>query len=295
MRCTRAPSWGIGRPSCTRRTARSHHRRAARLKVAVTKRRPEPTQPGNPHQLTLRQHVHSRACITRFADGAGRVLVRKHGGSAFLANADNDIFCAKRVWDQGSEANFFRKIEKAFQVEADRAISTGAIRNHSAFSAYFSIWHIRAALAAAPPEDLILNGLSPESYLTKAQEEILESKHAGYARGNVVLGRLAARLDAVRFHDMKMGELGDLGDQCWDIICSPERCGFICSDGPPSWRYIPLSPRHAAIGRAAEVERPMPWHVSAQAVHVINTQTVRDARVFVFGHPSDLLEHGPAA
>lgn len=259
--------------------------------VAVTKRRHEPTQPGNPHQLTLRQHVHSRACIARFADGAGRVLVRKHGASAFLANADNDIFCAKRVWDQGSEANFFRKIEETFQVEVDRAISTGAIRNHSAFSAYFSIWHTRAALAAAPPEDLVLNGLTPEPYLTKAQEEILESKHAGYARGNVVLGRLAARLDAVRLHDMNIGELGD---QRWDIICSPECCGFICSDEPPSWPHIPLSPRYAAIGRGAHIKRPMPLHVGAQAVHVINAQTLRDARVFVFGHPSDMLEHGPA-
>ncbi len=256
------------------------------------KRRPEPTQPGNPHQLTLRQHVHSRACIARFADGAGRVRVRKRGAPSFLANADNDIFCAKRVWDQGSEANFFKKIEETFQAEVDRAISAGVIRNHSAFSAYSSIWRIRAALAAAPPEDLVLNGLSPDPYLTKAQEEILESKHAGYARGNIVLGRLAARLDAVRFHDMNMGELGD---QRWDIICSPEPCGFICSDEPPSWPHIPLSPRYAAIGRAAEVERPMPWHVSAQAVHVINAQTVRDARVFVFGHPSDLLEHGPAS
>lgn len=258
----------------------------------MTKRRHEPTQPGNPHQLTLRQHVHSRACIARFADGAGRVRVRKHGAPSFLANADNDIFCAKRVWDQGSEANFFRKIEETFQAEMDRTHSTGVIRDHSAFSAYFSIWHIRAALAAAPPEDLVLNGLSPDPYLTKAQEEILESKHAGYARGNVVPGRLAARMSVIRSHDMNMDELRG---QRWDIVYSPENCGFICSDEPPSWPHIPLSPRCAAIGRAAEVGRPMPWHVSAQAVHVINAQTVRDARVFVFGHPSDLLEHGPAS
>ena len=79
--------------------------------------RPEHTQQGNPHSLSIRQHVHSRAAVARFADVEGRVHVRIKAADdrpdkSFLTNADNIIFCAPRLWSDKLENGFFRGVEE---------------------------------------------------------------------------------------------------------------------------------------------------------------------------------------
>ncbi len=242
------------------------------------KRRPEPTQTGNPHQLTIDQHVHSRACINRFADGDSRVFVRRRGATSFLTGADNNIFCAKRVWDQGSEANFFRDIEDRFQDEVDYVVANNKVNRHAAITAYVSIWQIRAELAEEPPEDVALNGLDTAPYLTKAEEELIEQKHGAYARGNVVPGRLSAWIKIRRDYDMAMAKLRDLR---WGVLQAPPTRRFICPDRPAHVMYIPVTPTLALAGRLPDVV------LSEEHVDQLNRESFGQARVFVFGHPDD--------
>jgi hypothetical protein len=79
------------------------------------RRKPEPTQRGNPWQLTIGQHVHSRWCISQFADENGLVSVLRRGQSKpFPAKPENQIFCAQRAWDETLERGLLAKVEHAF-------------------------------------------------------------------------------------------------------------------------------------------------------------------------------------
>lgn len=81
--------------------------------------RPEKTQRGNPHKLTLRQHVFPAASIARFVDGDNCVslydVLRRR---VRPAAPNDDVFLAQRTWDHGSEAGFMKQIENAFQILA---------------------------------------------------------------------------------------------------------------------------------------------------------------------------------
>ena len=85
--------------------------------------RPEKTQRGNAHKLTLRPHVFPAASIARFVDSDKRVslcdvLQRRIRRAA----PDDPVFRAQRTWDHGSEAGFMKRIEDAFQNLAAKII-----------------------------------------------------------------------------------------------------------------------------------------------------------------------------
>jgi len=143
------------------------------------RRKHEPTQRGNPRQLTVAQHVHSRWCISKFADANGCVAVLLRGQSKpFLTKPDNDVFCVKRVWGENLERGHFRKVEGSFHETVKSALNTGSITNHQSVTAYVTIWQIRAQFAECPPDDVMLQGMdsSPLSDLTRDEEEIVEKR-----------------------------------------------------------------------------------------------------------------------
>ena len=60
----------------------------------------DPVSKGNPHELTIDQHIFPKKSIDRFYNQDGLLQV-KRGNKIFNTNSGNDgIFCAKRVWDQ---------------------------------------------------------------------------------------------------------------------------------------------------------------------------------------------------
>ena len=115
----------------------------------MRRRAHEKVQGANPHRLTLWQHVFPAASIARFAGPDGRVavidLVRR---TARRAGPDDQVFCARRVWDQRAEAGYMREIEDRFQDLAGRVIAApGELRSledDKAASRFFALWRCRA-------------------------------------------------------------------------------------------------------------------------------------------------------
>lgn len=252
----------------------------SRISDVAKRRRHEPTQPRNPHRLTIGQHIHSRACVARFADTSGRVAVVRRGNmaSSFPASPDNSIFCAKRVWDQRVEHGLFCKIEAAFQEEVESILQLGTVRNHRAVTAYVSIWQIRAQLAERPPKDVVLHGI-PSERLTKDQEEILERKHGAFTRGGSLAGRFAASVDATRGHDIIMSSVGDAR---WGVLRATEGAGFVCPGSPSGELYIPVTPTLALITRYRDRA------LTRANVDDVNLSLLAKKPRLIFGHPTDV-------
>lgn len=181
-------------------------------------RKPEPTLPGNPRQLTINQHVHSKWCIEKFADKKGRVGVVRRGEAPFKTNASNPIFCAQRAWSQKLECSLFCKVEHEFHAVVATVLSGAPVSDHDAVTGYIAIWQQRSRFAKEPPEDVTLNGVRSPN-LNKEEEETLESRGYGFLRENVVPGRIAAHITALRAYDIARHKLAGTR---WGVVTAPE-------------------------------------------------------------------------
>ncbi len=89
----------------------------------MSKKNYEKPQKGNPHGLTIDQHVFPKRSIERFAGQDGRVYVYLKSKQVYFQAAPGDvIFCAKRIWDQRAEYGYMREIEDKFQALAESII-----------------------------------------------------------------------------------------------------------------------------------------------------------------------------
>ena len=82
----------------------------------------EPTQPGNPNELTHRQHVFPKRSIERFYQDGRVDFVDLSRGKRRQARADEKMFCGERAWSHGAEHGFMKDIEDAFQALAEAII-----------------------------------------------------------------------------------------------------------------------------------------------------------------------------
>lgn len=245
----------------------------------MTRRKPEPTLPGNPRELTVNQHVHSRWCISQFADQDGVVSVLRRGRSApFPAKPESQIFCAQRAWDEKLEHGLFAKVEQAFHAIVTSTLSGASIATHQDVSAYVAIWQIRSNFALQPPEDVTLVGVN-SSALPKDKEEILEKKGYMFARGDTVPGRFGAYIPALRAYDIAMQALKEIR---WGVFRSSGVAGFICPDRPKDELYVPVSPKVAFIAGYSDREVP------EETVRDLNRSAAGQAAQLLFGHPSDV-------
>ncbi len=97
---------------------------ATLMAYSLIRQKFEKPQKGNPHRLPVKQHVLPRDSIARFADGTGMVcLFDKVRNKARQAKSDDDIFCAKRVWDRRAEFGYMKGIEDAFQGLASEIVA----------------------------------------------------------------------------------------------------------------------------------------------------------------------------
>jgi hypothetical protein len=252
----------------------------------VAKRKPEPTQPGNPLELTINQHVHSKAAIARFANDRGLVTaLRRPDAKLIDVRADNRLFCAQRVWSQKAEGVIFKSVEDAFQREVERALLLGSVFDHEAVTAYFSIWQVRSKLAMNPPDDWVLNGVDADVF-TQEEEERLEKRGFMFMRPTGIPSRICAESDAMAQHHANMNGLRRTR---WGFMHSP-RDGLLCPDCPRTL-WMPIN-RHVLLV-AGYSNQPLP----EQTVKALNRSAFDEANSWVFGHPEDVgafLQENPS-
>jgi hypothetical protein len=145
----------------------------------------EKPQKRNPHGLTIRQHVFPVASILRFAQKDGRVSVYliKQRKEAHLKPSDQ-IFYAKRTWDQRAESGFMKDIEDRYQELAENVIA-GKIRTITEkekpiITNMYALWNIRAYRKRRPICDQRVDIIGVSNDLRKDEQEFLEKHKIGF-------------------------------------------------------------------------------------------------------------------
>jgi hypothetical protein len=207
----------------------------------------EKTTKGNPHRITLNQHVIPRQYIKTFANDDGFVeVLRIVDGSQFKATPQNKVFCEKRVWDQKAEVGWMKNIEDHFQKAFfDYLKNRKTIPNEIATD-FFLLWHIRSQIARIPPKSPIFAGISPE-HLSKEQEEILESKGYIYVNKEPNLkSRFVASIKGLMAMDSLREQHSNI---VWSVVISFNR-PFLVPKHCPKYMYLPLDSNTALLGNS---------------------------------------------
>jgi hypothetical protein len=154
----------------------------------------EKLQAGNPHTLTIKQHVFPSASIARFVGRNGcvdlcdipRRLVR-------AATAGDVTFCAKRAWDQRAETGYMKLIEDTFQDLANRIIAGPGLvigdQEKRTINEFFALWYMRSRHRNMDAQEIQANGVTGTNH-TKDVEEKLEKNGYMFSRQG---GRVPAR------------------------------------------------------------------------------------------------------
>lgn len=216
------------------------------------RRKPEKTQPGNPHGLTLRQHILPARSIERFAgtDGCVSVLFKNRPSpqKSIRVSPDNPLFCANRVWDHGSETSCKSSIEDPFQVLAERIISgvTTTIVGEDKFivDSFYGLWEARSFYNLNPIPDVPLSGaIAVERELSKDEQELLEKNNVSFVKPNLTFsGRdLTGDMIVMRINQFRR----ELEGVSWSIVRSSESDFFV--PNAPKFPYVPISPTVSLI------------------------------------------------
>jgi hypothetical protein len=246
--------------------------------TAAKRLKPEPTQPGNPHCLTINQHVLPKASIERFSGSDRLVDIRLLRPSKRIRKPPSDaIFCAQRAWDQRAEHGYMRKIEDAFQEAADRIVTTGVLaeEDHRKLTQFWFLWQFRAGLKENPTEDVKVPGV-PALVQTKDAQERFERKWVltvglnGMFSGRSMAGILMqAWIAGASREKFRWGVVRALGGE------------FAVPDTFQNLMVLPVTPEICAI-----VNRP-DCAIPQSEVGVVNEMAVGLASRYVFARNLD--------
>lgn len=201
-------------------------------------------QKGNPHGLTVFQHVFPARSIARFADETGTVALNDVARKLLRrAKPGDDIFCARRAWDQKAEIGYMKDIEDAFQRLVDSILRGSVVRilgdDKMTVSQFFALWYMRARHRTLSTQAIQLIGVT-EAPLTQDQYEILEKKGVVAARED---GMLPTRhINAVQLQ-IKTAHYADQVNEIgkWGVIQAQD--GEFLAPDTPSHTIIPLTPK----------------------------------------------------
>jgi hypothetical protein len=212
----------------------------------------EKPQAKNPHSLTIKQHVLPARSITRFSGIDGKVSVRIKGREKdLILPPDDDLFCAKRAWDERAEHGYMKQIEDEFQKLADKLLNgTHSIDSSSnlTISRFHTLIRLRADVRASPLSDVELKGIQGEN-LTKDQEEILEKKWVLFSRtDSEVPGRQMAGLQI----QILLDRICSL-DFTWGTVISTD-VDFLVPDTFGDILIVPLSPQCCLVANSPSGE-----------------------------------------
>ena len=212
------------------------------------RRKPEKTQPGNPHGLTLKQHILPARSIERFADSDGRVSVifKNKPNPQEPVSPNNPLFCAKRIWDHGSEISCKTSIEDPFQELAERIISgeTTSINEEdkAVVDSFYGLWESRAYFNANPPADILINATGVEYILSIDEQELSEKNNVTYVTPELkIKGRdLTGEWISIRIINWRY----KLNGINWSIVRTSAGEFFVPNAPPnaPKFHYVPISP-----------------------------------------------------
>lgn len=204
----------------------------------------EKPQKGNPYSLTINQHSFPTASIARFvgADNCVALHLIKFN-KEIRVKVDNQLFYAKRVWDQRAEAGFMKEIEDKYQDLAESVVSgtnkTISDIECSIVTNMFVLWNIRAHRKENPIKDQRIEGLlDVANQFSKDDQEKLEKNDIGVIKPNHnISGRAISgvkiQLDLFRLQKQMRGVK-------WGILRATKG-QFIVPDNFSNARILPLS------------------------------------------------------
>jgi hypothetical protein len=240
--------------------------------------RHERTQPGNPHKLTINQHVFPAASIARFAQKDGFVTVYLYEQRKTVRlSPKNELFCAKRVWNQASEHGFMSEVEEAFQELANKilggafGLSIGATENRIV-SQFYALCRLRDEAKKTPPPDAKMKSVSPEYTLTKNEEETLENNGYIFARGTTMPSRHMASIRIQVLLDILC-----VPETTWAVVYSRE-IEFIAPDSFCEIGIVPLSKNYCLVANQEGGE------ISSDNAIEINRIAIDKSFTYYFAH-----------
>jgi len=208
----------------------------------------EPTQKGNPHDLTIHQHTFPKSSISRFCDGKGNVSVYKLAQRKIFNLKPKDImFCARRTWDHKSEIGYIKAIEDSFQSLAKKIIS-GSITKLGlletiAINRFYCLWNIRTHHKHNRIEDQVIAGkniIGLARDFTKDEIEKLEKEGIFSIRPDLTVpARFLTGVQIARNIELASDSMGDAR---WGIVRAAHG-EFIVPDNFNNQRIVPLSPK----------------------------------------------------
>ena len=214
--------------------------------------KPEKTLPKNPKRLTLKQHVFPVRSMERFVDQSGRVSVFDMlRVKARPARPEDILFCARRAWDQRTEADMTQienKFQEIVQPIIEGLVNTIALEHKPAIDSMFALWVMRTHFRGLAAQELQLFGV-PGYGLSKAHEEHLERTARLFVRKG---GKVPARqINGAQLQLRVGGYTRDLAAALtgWGVVHA-QAGEFIVPDVPTLKivAFIPLSPTLALIG-----------------------------------------------
>jgi hypothetical protein len=237
----------------------------------------EPTLPGNPHQLTIQQHVFPRSAIARFSDSEGFVQVRRLASSNICkAKAKNHIFCAQRVWDQVTERDRSHRIEIGYEKLADK-IAAGSISSLNSemnytVSEFYALWEQRCIARSNPLGDTEIKGVLPAALLPKEKEENLESNGYIFHRGSTIPGRM---MNGIAIMARMSQTLRGMKDAHWGIVRSASM-HFLVPDSIIGVAIVPLTPTICLCLNTPDVT------ITLEEVALVNRSLFENAEAYFF-------------
>jgi hypothetical protein len=238
---------------------------------------PKP-QKGNPHKLTIDQHIFPKTSIARFAGEHGTVQVRRKDGEHDLwLLPGNSYFCARRLWDQKAEVVLMKVIEDRYQGVASGIVAGDVTTLDAAMNAavtdMYLLWALRHERYLNPLPDVRMNMVAPEREMSLDTQEILEAN--GYvftSPDNTIASRFMTGLRFI----IEMGrERQRMAGKRWGIQRSTD-AEFLVPDNFSAYSVLPLSPTIALM------EGHDDQQLGFKQVADINGQAVHGSRRYYF-------------
>jgi len=146
-----------------------------------------------------------------------------------------------------------RSVEGDFQKLANHILdgsighSLGPTENRIV-SHFYALCRLRAEARQAPPQDVQMKGVLPESALTKNQEEILEKNGYIFARGTIMPSRHIASIRIQVLLDRLCAP-----ETTWAVVYS-RAIEFLAPDSFREIGIVPLSPNYCLVANQSEGE-----------------------------------------
>lgn len=238
----------------------------------------EKPQKGNSHQLTVKQHCFPTASITRFADSDGRVEVKLIKQDKKIKPRPKDqLFCAKRTWDQRAESGFMKEIEDKYQVLANEIVSNNIITldacRQATITDMFALWNIRSHWREQPVEDQQIQSTGVAVEYTKDQQEELEKNGITAIRPNLTIpGRsITGKIVQLNLYAVR----DQMSDAYWGILKS-SKGEFLVPDNSPNSNMIPLTPNLCLFSQSENEE------ISDAELAQINACSIKRSKEYYF-------------